>query len=632
MTFSRGRPSRPDDWPSSHVRARAGLSERLDGALDPAEAGWLGEHLAACPACATIATEYAEQRLQLRALRERMPEPPRDLWARTAAAIESEAGFRDRDRRRRRTRASLAPFAVLSAAVAVAVIVGSLTSSQRPGGDGTARPSLDVAARSAAASGLGSPAAPGATPLIVAQKVEWISRDAPGRYRVNVANVDEVCPPDSSEPCDTAAPTEDRPVVLQDELASAWGSPDGDSIIVVNEGTRTGGAIVSVVPLASDAVASPTPTPNATPSPTPTASPSTVASAAVSGGPASLAPSLAPSRPPSTQPSLRPSTGPSTGPSVPPASSSPSIAPPSAPPSSPATPSPSVAVSPSAEPGTIEIARDVVVVGQSAAYSPDGNWFAFTARPANGSTGPDIYVWTVGSSTAEPATTDHRSVFASWSGDTIVGSRVAETAAPSAGPPGATETSSFLLDPATRATTDAPGLTRMWRPAVDPTGRQAIYWAGSVRESDGSFIPEAGRLVLGAWSAATPSGPIASADPPPAGGRETTIAAGKLADWDARWDGDGTHVAVWIADGTDSTIGRLSLYGVDAFDGRIDLQQPLLDAHVATAGFAISEGKLVWAEPAPDGSADGGTIRMLAWTAEGSGQVESLPGPVIVIR
>jgi cellulose synthase/poly-beta-1,6-N-acetylglucosamine synthase-like glycosyltransferase len=49
---------------------------------------------------------------------------------------------------------------------------------------------------------------------------------------------------------------------------------------------------------------------------------------------------------------------------------------------------------------TVQVARDlwpgVKVVGQSAAYSPDGAWFAFTARPTDGSEGPDIYVWRVG--------------------------------------------------------------------------------------------------------------------------------------------------------------------------------------------------------------------------------------------
>jgi len=54
---------RPDDWPSSHVRARADLSDRLDSALDPSEASWLASHLEACPDCRTIADAYAAQRL-----------------------------------------------------------------------------------------------------------------------------------------------------------------------------------------------------------------------------------------------------------------------------------------------------------------------------------------------------------------------------------------------------------------------------------------------------------------------------------------------------------------------------------------------------------------------------------------
>ena len=45
-----------------------------------------------------------------------------------------------------------------------------------------------------------------------------------------------------------------------------------------------------------------------------------------------------------------------------------------------------------------------------------------TARPADGSTGPDIYVWRVGDPEAHPVTTDHRSELGSWSVDTIVGS------------------------------------------------------------------------------------------------------------------------------------------------------------------------------------------------------------------
>jgi hypothetical protein len=610
------RPGRSDEPSATHVRARRALAERLDSTLPPVEAAWLDEHLVACVPCTVVADEYKAQRLELRLLRDRMPEPPRDLWARTAAAIESESRFRDTARRRRGLRISLAPVAVLSAAVAVAVIAGSLTSSQRIGGGGTARPTLDLALASSGASAAAVP--PGATPVVVAQKVEWIARSSDG-YRVQIANVDEVCPPEATDPCDTAAPEENHPVVLQDEPASVWGSPDGDSIIVVNRETASDTGSVSVVPLASDAVVTPT----RTPPPAPASGGPTRSSASppVSAPPPSTSPTVAPSG----RASLRPSTAASTEPS----DVIPSVAPSTAPTDSPA---PSVSIAPSAEPGTVEIARDVLVVGQSAAYSPDGDWFAFTARPADKSTGPDIYVWRVGDALAKPATSDHRSVFASWTEDAVVGSTVVARAATT----GASDlsVSSFVLDPATRAATPVGGSRSIWRPAVDPTGRQAVYWSGSVRALNSGYAPDAGRLVLGPWSADQSSrgGPSASAGTDSNGRTETTIAAGRMDDWDARWDDEGTHLAVWIADPENAAVGRLSLYRVDAFDGRIDMKEPLLDAQLATAGFSISRGKLVWAEPSADGSAEGGRIQVLAWTDTGSGQVESLPGPVIVIR
>ncbi|HEY7133121.1 MAG TPA: hypothetical protein VH440_12775, partial [Candidatus Limnocylindrales bacterium] len=112
---------------------------------------------------------------------------------------------------------------------------------------------------------------------------------------------------------------------------------------------------------------------------------------------------------------------------------------------------------------------------------------------------------------------------------------------------------------------------------------------------------------------------------------ETTIRSGAMSDWDARWDSTGTKLAVWIADPDDPTVGSLSLYDVDPFNGRVDLKKPLLDAQRATAGFSISDGKLVWAEPGTDGSGTG-RILVLAWTDQGAGTVETLPDKVIVIR
>lgn len=637
MSFPRGRARRPDDWPSSHVRARADLSDRLDAPLEPVEAEWLDTHLAACPVCTETATDYAAQRLELRALRDRTPEPPRDLWARTAAAIESESRFRDAGRRTfGRRRASLAPFALLGTAVAVAVIVGTLTSSQRPGGDGTATPTNDVAVASDP-EGSGPSAVPGATPVAVAQRVEWLSRSSDGAFRIQVANVDEVCPPEAVVPCDTAAPVENVEISLGRNLASAFGSEHTDALIVVNNPGVGDPGTVRVVPLATDSGASPGPTPSPSVTFSPTASPTPIVTSS---------PSAKPTRSPSPTPTPKatPTTGPAS-PTPPVASSSPTQSPDA---TASREPSPSVAVSPSPASGAVEIARDVVLVGQTAAYSPSGGWFAFSARPADGSIGPDIYVWKVGDPLATPITVDHRSVFGSWAGETIVGSTVVETAK---GNGQGTETDlvpeSFLIDPLTHEIMALPQAGRAWRPALDPSGRKAVYWAGTLRATEGpGFAPEAGRLVLGSWRAdgsgvVGPSADPSSAASPDASALtgeqaaahdEVTIAAGRMEDWDARWDAAGTHLAVWIADAQDPAIGRLSLYGVSSFDGRIDVKKPLLDAQLATAGFAISDGQLVWASPSADGTATGDRIKVLAWTDQGQGQVQSVPGPVIVIR
>jgi predicted anti-sigma-YlaC factor YlaD len=64
MTFRR---HRPDDWATSHARARAALSDRLDGVLEPSDSGWLDDHLASCAECRAAAADYESQRTQLRA-------------------------------------------------------------------------------------------------------------------------------------------------------------------------------------------------------------------------------------------------------------------------------------------------------------------------------------------------------------------------------------------------------------------------------------------------------------------------------------------------------------------------------------------------------------------------------------
>ena len=150
-------------------------------------------------------------------------------------------------------------------------------------------------------------------------------------------------------------------------------------------------------------------------------------------------------------------------------------------------------------------------------------------------------------------------------------------------------------------------------------------------------LPDDGQLVIGDWVRDLPSPSDAPRDTPAPDDQatarhETTIDAAAVTDWDARWDPTGTRLAVWIADPRNPDVGSLSLYDVDPFNGRVDLKKPLLDAQRATAGFSLSDSKLVWAEPSADGSGDGGRILVLAWTDHGVGTVETLPDKVFVIR
>ena len=84
-----------------------------------------------------------------------------------------------------------------------------------------------------------------------------------------------------------------------------------------------------------------------------------------------------------------------------------------------------MAVTPAPD-GTIQIASDVIVVGGVAAYNADGSRFAFTARPADGSAGPDVYVWNTSDTEARAVTTGGRSILAGWDGSDLLVSRVVD--------------------------------------------------------------------------------------------------------------------------------------------------------------------------------------------------------------
>ena len=473
----------------------------------------------------------------------------------------------------------------------MAVVVGTLTSSQRLSPTATPSATGQIAAASPSPSPFAAP-----TPLVVArQEVDYLSADRDGKYNLYTTKVSEVCPKEAGT-CATTEPSEVQSIGPLSSPETVFGSGDAP-LVVLGDGEN--GTSVFVVDRPEG-------------SPTPTTEPtSTTTVVTPSPSPTDVSPTATPST--STDP-IDPSTSPTASPTI-------ETAPPSSPPPS---------ASPAAT-GAIEIAKGVEVIDTTAAYAPDGTAFAFTARPADGSHGPDIYLWQVGDARATPITSDHRSVFGSWAGNTIVGSTVVTSEDGRTNEPAA-----FMISPdGTNLALPQTGLA--WRPAVEPNQGSAVYWSGTLKPTNDDLGWETveGRLVVGRWNVATDTGGEPSATPlngdQEVERAETTIAEGPLADWDARWDETGTRLAVWIAEPDDPTVGRLSLYVVDPFNGQIDLATPPLSNAPALAGFSIADGRLAWAAPA--GTTDKtSTVSILAWTNAGFGQVESAPGDVLLVR
>jgi hypothetical protein len=622
MTWRRflGIRHQPDQWPSVHERARTRAAERLDWPLEPVEEAWLVDHLATCAACAATAAEYEAQRSELRLLREGAPPPPRDLWARTSAAIEAQAPGARAARRPTRPPSRL-PLGAISGVLVVAVVVGASLLSQPSPFPQQSPSALTASSTSTAPSAL-------ATPIVIptADDVGWVEVDQSGDADVLMAPIDEVCADGRTTGCAPIDGASERSLKLGQTPVAIVRSPAEGELIVVDHAEDSQADIVYAVP-----------------APTATARPST-----------SATPSAEPTITPA--PTLSQEPTPSVEPTAPPASDEPTISPPPN-----ESTAPTVSPSPPVE-GAIAIATDVLVVGDSAAYSPDGRWFAFSARPADGSTGPDVYVWRSGQAVAVPLTTDHRTVFASWLGDGIIASRAIGVAQPptapessgdlastepsdspaaddepiaspdpddasgSADPSASPAANSFLseivyLDPATGIETRLGA--GPWRPSVSPAGSAAVYWDGELTaDANGvAFRPASGNLVLGGW-------PLAASDREP-----QVLDPRSIVDWDARWDASGSRLAVWVADPADLELGSLSLYVIDPETARLEPgERPLVDVP-ARRGFSLAGGRLAWVTPAgQDG--EGSRVQVLAWNEGGFGQVETLPGrsTIVVIR
>jgi len=588
---------RADEWTSPHERARARAAQRLDWELDEDETAWLEAHLDECLRCRTAADEYSEIRDRLRTMRLAAPEPPRDLWARTAVAIEREA---ERSHGRRATPASRFPVGALSGVLVIAVVMGATLLSNLPLTD----PVTPVDGGSfTLASSVPPTVGPGGTPIAVAAgDVQYVRRDATGRYDFNVTPVDEVCADDSDAGCPLAEEARATALTFEADPKSIIGSPDDNQAIIVTGTDGSSATDVYVMSLPADAEsAKPAPSVLAATATPPASDPPTESDPPIdtsaSAGPAESATvSADPTDEPTTgPPSADPTASPSTEPDF----------------------SPAVEVTPIPEPSAI--ARDLIVAGDTAAYSPDGTWFAFTARPADESHGTDIYVWRVGGDAAQPVTTDHRSVFASWIDGRLVGSRPA--VALDEGDEADAE--SFLLDPETGDMTPLAGAG--WRPAVAPSGEFAVTWNGTVvgRNGGRQVAFGTGQLELASWDGL--NGPVEPAD-------ATVIGPDDSAPFDARWDESSNTLAVWVRDPSNAQLGRLSLYFIDPQTGRLDQPKNAPRDVPALAGFSIGEGRLAWATP-PGQGGEGSRVLIVAWTDDGVGRIESAPGDqLLVIR
>jgi hypothetical protein len=297
----------------------------------------------------------------------------------------------------------------------------------------------------------------------------------------------------------------------------------------------------------------------------------------------------------------------------------------------PVTPAPTAAAA-------LAIAEDVIIVGSPPAYSPDGRWVAFSARPAGGQHGPDVYAWRVGDRRARAITDDHGSVFSGWLRDRILASTArlggaAQGARGDALPtpdadPATVVARSFVIDPSNRSTTTI-ARAGVWLPVVDPTGRLVVYWTGSLAWDGAAraWLPASGRLVAATWRSLEDAEASLDETALPA-----AVAGPATSTFEARFDPAGRRLVVWVADPHVPNAGRL---GLVAIDDDATLGSVLLADAAALPGFSLDADRLAWSTP-PGRNGQGSLVTVYAWRGEHAGQVYSIPDagdePLVVAR
>src|SRR6185436_1349137 len=105
-------------------------------------------------------------------------------------------------------------------------------------------------------------------------------------------------------------------------------------------------------------------------------------------------------------------------------------------------------------------------------------------------------VWRPGQERARRLTSDHGSWFASWAAGRVVVSRLVKGE-------GRESADTVLVDP-TDGTEEAVRLAGAWLPSVDPSGRFAVAWRGSLTGGIAQVRPRTGGLALVDWRIVDP--------------------------------------------------------------------------------------------------------------------------------
>ncbi len=616
---------RHHDAETGHDRARMLMSEGLLVTLAPDDATWLARHLDGCAECGRDWKAFRADHRLLRAAREQPPEPPRDLWARTSAALDREAQRRGRPagapaagRQPARSAWRALPLGAIAGALVVAVLVGSRMFDGQVLPPASAAPGTNVAN--------GPTAGPTALALPNADPVAIFRETGLGAWELVYEDVKEVCLP-SDRNCVPRQGGKGQSIDLGDRPSHV--ALGDDQLAIASEGDDGSGGEVLVVPVRG---------PDSTP--TPATEP--------------------PTQPPSTDASPAPSPA--------------------------ATPPGSIAIASGVHViGDVAYSEDGRWLAFSAtaddATGPDLYiWSVGDAKATVVTNDHQTYFasWHDGRILASRVELAGAAAGPGASGEPGASEQPAETGKPGrgnegggnqggnqGGKPRATETPaapspeptapgspagspgpeieghpmSFLLDPETLDRTDL-AQADVWLPVLDPSGRSVVYWSGTLRSTDGdTWTLGTGELVLDRWSTGdgtdTPTagptsgaadatnGPAPTAPPIGPAGRPTTLVPGPKATFEVAFDPEGARLAIWVSEDVDEEIGRLSLLVLDPATGELTTRAPLRGA-AALRRFTLERSRLAWVTPrGQDGHES--LVQVLGWKGNDFGERETEP-------